>query len=250
MPPIPTEVFEEHLADAEALLKFARGLRTGRLKRMRVERREAFRQIWRMSAKDAEQLDRAESSHLHVVIKPGSPFSRDDFTEEALRPLLRQAIVAISAALETWVADRAAVYVGEAIRTPPPRLSRVPMDLRSVLEIEAGYKRRGWGYREVLINHLQEQASPSSFKVAQVFLLVGRKVSWPAIDKARDVERGTTEAELDALYARRNQVAHAADRVGRSRRAITPEEIEAWISSARSIVTTIDAHLETLEPQT
>ena len=250
MPPTPTEVFEEHLADAEALLKFARGLRTGRLKRMRVERREAFRQIWRMSAKDAEHLDRAESSHLHVVIKPGSPFSRDDFTEEALRPLLRQAIVAISAALETWVADRAAVYVGEAIRTPPSKLSHVNMDLKSVLEIEAGYKRRGWGYREVLVNHLREQASPSQFKVAHVFSLVGRKISWPAIDNARRVEKGTTVAELDALYARRNQIAHSADRVGRSRRTITPDEIEAWIDSARSIVTAIDAHLETLEPQT
>ncbi len=241
--PTPIAVFEENLADAQVLLKFAEGLRTERAQRMRSERREALRRMWRLSAAEGEQLDRAESDHLFVVMRPGSVFNRDDFTEPALRPLLRQAIVALSAAIETYVSDRAEDFVGEAIKDPPSRLSQVPLDLKTVLEIDAAYTRRGWGYREVLVTHLRQQASPAPSKITQTFLLVGRKIKWSAIDSMRGVDKGTSEKHLQEIYGRRNDIAHAADRVGRTRRVITTDEVRTHIGRAKEIIEALDQHL-------
>jgi len=253
MPPAerePIAIFEENLADAEALLKFAHGLLTRRQRRVRTERRERIGRALGMNREQRDQLDGAESEHLFVVLKPGSPFTPADFTEPALSPLLRQAVVAVSAAIETWVADRATGFVGAALKERPDRLSRVPVDLRSVLEMEEKYKRRGWGYRQVLIAHIENMASPSSGQVGQVFALVGRPIKWAVVDDLRQVEKGQSARDLDEIYGRRNQIAHAADRAGRSRRGIEADEVRGYLTRARSVVEALDRHLASMDPHT
>jgi hypothetical protein len=241
--PKPLAVFEENIADAEALLKFADGLLTQRQQRVRKERRERIGRALGMNQAARDQLDGAESDHLFVVLKPDSPFTREDFTEPALSPLLRQAVVAVSAAIETWVADRASEFVSEALRTRPDRLARVPLDLKAILELDEKYERRTWGYRQVLIGHIEGMASPASGQIGQVFALVGQPIKWPAVDNHRGLEKGQSERDLDEIYRRRNQIAHAADRSGRTRRTITADEVRGYVSKARSVIEALEGHL-------
>lgn len=246
--PRPIEVFEENIADAEVLLRFADGLQTQRTRKLRVERREKVGRALGMTKDERAEIDGAESDHLFVLLKAGSPFTREDFTEVALRPLLRQAVVAVSAAIETWVADRAAEFVGRALRERPDRLSRVPLDLKTVLEIDDRYTRRSWGYREVLITHLQGIASPSPGQIGIAFSMVGQPIKWGVVDNLRGVETGRSEKDLEQLYARRNQIAHAADRTRRTRRAITADEVRHYVDTARAIITAMEKHLAQAEP--
>ena len=66
-------------------------------------------------------------SELFRVLKPGGAATREHFTEPELRPLLRQAVVAISAAVESYVAEKASSLVSEALKMDPlpPRLSQM-----------------------------------------------------------------------------------------------------------------------------
>ena len=61
--PTPIAVFEENLADPQVLLEFAEGLRTERAQRMRSERREALRRMWRLRAAEAAACSR-------MMVKP------------------------------------------------------------------------------------------------------------------------------------------------------------------------------------
>ena len=246
--PRPIDVFEENIADAEVLLKFADGLQTQRTRKLRVERRDKVGRALGMTKDERDEIDGAESDHLFVLLKAGSPFTREDFTEVALSPLLRQAVVAVSAAIETWVADRATQFARTALKERPDRLSRVPLDLKTVLDIEAKYKYRGWGYREVLEGHIQSIASPAPSQIGLVFSLVGRPIKWSAIDTHRGVDKGRSEADLASIYERRNQIAHAADRNGGTRRAITAQEVHDHVLKAREIVEALEEHLVAGQP--
>jgi hypothetical protein len=241
--PRPIEVFEENIADAEVLLRFADGLRTQRTRKLREERRDKVGRALGMTKDEREEIDGAESDHLFVLLKAGSPFTREDFTEVALTPLLRQAVVAVSAAIETWVADRASELVGQALKDKPERLSRVPLDLKAVLDLDEKYARRGWGYRQVLVTHIEGIASPAPAQIGKVFSLVGRPIKWGTVDNFRGEEKGQTERDLDEIYRRRNQIAHAADRDGRTRRAITADEVHGYVDRARSVIEALEKHL-------
>ena len=148
--PTPMAVFDANIGDAERLIRFARGLTNNRVRRMRKERRDAVGRAFGMLKRDRELLDCVESDDVFVVLKPGGAVTHDHFTEPELRPLLRQAIVAISAAVESYVAEKAKSFIGEAWKTLPDRLRGIKIDLGDVLDIEARLKRRKWGYRELL----------------------------------------------------------------------------------------------------
>lgn len=94
--------------------------------------------------------------------------------------------------------------------------------------------------------YLRQQVSPAPSKNTQTFLLVGRKINWSAIDSMRSVDKGTSEKHLQEIYGRRNDIAHAADRIGRSRRAITTDEERGHIERAKEIIEVLDQHLNDL----
>jgi len=184
-----------------------------------------------------------ESDEVFVVLKPGGHFTRTYFTERELRPLLRQAVVAISAAVETYVADKACEYIPAALRDRPPRLKQVSVNLNDVLDIDGKYKRRGWGYRKILQAYLRDTASPAPSQIGRVLSVVGQKLDWGKLDLARSVTPGRSEQDLETLYARRNSIAHQADRQGRGRRSITIAEVVDLLASAQGVVEAIDAQL-------
>jgi hypothetical protein len=120
--PTPISVFETNIGDAETLLNLSRSLNNQRLRGMRRELREAFGSAMRIPKRDHAGLDCVESDDLFVIIKSTGGRSREDFSEQELRPLLRQAIVSVAAAVESYVAEKAVAYIGDAIDSGSMRI--------------------------------------------------------------------------------------------------------------------------------
>ena len=171
------EVFQANIGDAERLIALTRLLLNTRTYRMRRELRESFGDAMRISRKRWDDLDCVESADVFVVLKPEGRAAREHFTEPELRPLLRQAVVAISAAVESYVAEKACSFVSEAMKMDPlpPRLRQLSVSFEDVLWIEQNYERRGWGHRALLRNILSG-ASSDPDQIGRVFSIVGGPV--------------------------------------------------------------------------
>jgi hypothetical protein len=120
----PLDVFEDNIADAERLLLLTRMLVNTRTYRMRRELRDRVGSAMGLPKRKWEDLDCVESNDLFLVLMPDGEASRDIFTAPELRPLLRQSIVAVCAAVESYVAEKACTYIPGAINDPPGALNR------------------------------------------------------------------------------------------------------------------------------
>jgi hypothetical protein len=241
--PQPIDVFEDNIAGAEQLIGLTKGLLNTRKRAMRRERREALGVALRLPKRDWDDLDWVESSDVFVILKPDGTMTRENFAEQQLRPLLRQAVVAIAAAVESYVAEKACCYIGSALKDPPERLRGMSVSLGDIFEIDTKYKRRGWGYRDILEDHLIREASAAPSKIGIVFSFVGQKDIFKRVDARRHVPKGTSERQLDDLATRRNRIAHTGDHIGRKRATLAVEEVETHHANAKSIVESLEAVL-------
>lgn len=238
----PLEVFEENLADAHQLIELTGALANYRKYRTRREKRDALGRALGLRKRDWDSLDGVESPQAFIILKPGGDLDRSQFTEEALRPLLRQAVVAICAAVETYVLAKASDLVGAALdqEAVPKRLCDTPLTIGQVVEIERRYKRRRWGYRDVIEDHLRELASAHPDQIGKVFSAVGIEKLWSQVDGRRGLRRGRSAGEMKDLVERRNRIAHAADWVGGGRAHLTVDEVERFYENAKAVVEAID----------
>lgn len=241
--PKPIDVFEENMAGAERLIVLTKALLNTRTYRMRKERREALGTALALPKKDWDALDWVESTDVFVILKPGGTLVRRHFTEAELRPLLRQAIVAIAAAVESYVAEKACGFISEAFKNPPERLAALAVSLGDVLAIEDKYQRRKWGYRDLVESFVVREASASPAKIGIVLSTVGKKNFWRSVDKRRGVPQGASVAQLDELATRRNRIAHTGDRIGRKSATLSVAAVEDHFSNAKSIVEALEAVL-------
>jgi HEPN superfamily RiboL-PSP-like protein len=241
--PKAIDVFEANIADAARLIGFTRALSNTRSYRMRRELREAVGGALGIRKKDWDALDCVESTDVFVVLKSGGAVERDHFTEPELRPLLRQAIVAIAAAVESYVAEKACACISDAWDSQPQRLREMALSLGDVIDIEAKYKRRFWGYRDLVERYLEREASAHPDKIGIVFSTVGKKGYWGKVDTRRGVGKGASHKQLAALADRRNKIAHTGDRIGSKRATLSIDEVEAYYANAKSIVESLEAVL-------
>ena len=243
--PTPLEVFEENIADAQRLVDLSKALVNGRKRRMRRELRESVGQVIGLPRRRWDGLDCVESDDVFVVLKPDGNVRREHFTEAELRPLMRQAVVAIAAAVESYVAEKACCYISDVLRSDelPRRLLDMPITFEDVLWIEDTYVRRGWGHRALLEEHLKREASADPSKIGQVFAIVGKRQFWKKVDQRRGVRTGASEERLRALAERRNVIAHSGDRVGRGKAVLEIEHVQKYLSDAKSIVEALDKAL-------
>ena len=230
------EAFDDNIGDAEALLGYAVAFENRRRRRMRQELREGIGAALSMPKKQWGQLDCLQSEALLVVFVPGGHLGRENFND--LRPLVRQSLVAACAALETYVADKAMEFVGQALRAEevPRRMKDIPLTVGRWSEIERTYERRQWGVRAVVEDYIRETSSTAPNQIALVLSTVGVHDWLKSVDKARHVSRGTTDEELSTITERRNRIAHSADRQGRGRASITPQEVREHIRIIRAVV--------------
>src|SRR4051794_22296011 len=179
----PLDVFEDNIADAERLLLLTRMLVNTRTYRMRRELRDRVGGAMGVPKRKWGDLDCVESRDLFLVLMPDGAAKRDIFTAPELRPLLRQAIVAICAALESYVAEKACTFIPAAIGAPSGALNRLPVPFRDVLLISE-YDRPGWAYRKLLKKEIEQVASAKPNKIGEVLELVGKrdKNLWKKVD--------------------------------------------------------------------
>ena len=237
------EAFTSNIEDAEVLLSYALAFENRRARRMRRELRDRFGDALKVPQNQRDQLDCLQSADVFLVFIPGGSLSRKDFRD--LRPLLRQSLVAACAALETYVADKAMEFVGPALRADelPSGMKEVPLTVGHWVESRS-YRRSGWRIRPLIEEHLRGTSSTAPNKIAEVLAVVGVKDWLKRVDTARNVERGTTDAQLSALTARRNRIAHTADRHGRGRASLTREEVGRYLETVNSVVDAIESLLE------
>lgn len=244
--PSAREAFDYNIEDAETLVLFADALRNRRVRRMRLEKRERLGEALGVARRDRDHLDCIDSEDLFAVFPPGSRLDREAFEERSLRPLLRQALVAGCAALETFSADRVMELYRAALDADerPRRLLELPMTVGDWLWIDESYERKRWGLREVVELEIRFRASPAPAQIGQLFAIVGQKGLWKRVDKQRKVETGDTEETLERINERRNRIAHTGDRVGRGRATISTDEVSADLGCIVDVVDAIHAVTE------
>ena len=91
--------FHDHIEDAQLLVDCARAFDNQRVRRARRELRERFGEALRVKRSDWDALDIVQSSSMAAVFLPASPLGRTRLAD--LRRLLRPAVVAAAAAVET-----------------------------------------------------------------------------------------------------------------------------------------------------
>jgi len=234
------EAFNLNIADAEKLVLVAKALRNNRIRRTRKELRDRVGDALRIPRRNRDSLECIESDDLFVVLKPGGVVRRDHFDD--LRPLLRQAIVAGCAAAETFVGDRVMELLGPALRSTdkPRRLLELKMTVEDWFHID-GYSRKGWGLRDLIEDRIRREiASPSPSQIGVAFSLVGIDRLWAKIDGHRRVGKGSSASSMEAIYERRNRIAHQGDRLGRGRAGIEIEEVERDLACLAGIIDALD----------
>ena len=236
----PYEAFVDNIEDAESLLIYAHAFQNRRARSMRSELRSRIGEALKVAVTRQNELDCLESDDLFVVFKPDSRLGRAEFTD--LRPLLRQALVAASAALETYVADKAMDFVGPALSAGrmPPRLSNISLTVGHWAEIEENYERRRWGIRGIVEEYIRETSSTAPNQIGIVLSTIG-VINWAGkIDAVRRVPGGTSVKDLDAITERRNLIAHTADRKGRGRASVEHDDVQRQIKVIRDIVEALE----------
>ncbi len=178
-----------------------------------------------------------------MIIKPDGALTRGDLTEQELRPLLRQAIVSVAAATESYVAEKASSCIGGALDEAPGKLRGIRVTLGEVFDIEQTLKRSRFGWRRIVQERIERDAGSSPNRIDAVFGLVGKQIPWGKIDDRRSVRRGESRKQMEALAKRRNRIAHTGDRVGAKRAVITLDEAESHLTRTKGIVEALEQEL-------
>lgn len=236
------EAFNLNIQDAQMLVELACLLSNRRTRRMRRELRDRIGEALSIPQRRRGDLGCLENERVFVTFMPGHADWRDRLDDVGLRPLLRQALVAGCAAVETFCADRVMERYSAAMKqTPPPsRLLELSLTVDQYLTIQETYQKPGWGLRRLIELEVRQRASPAPAQIGQLFALVGEKGLLARVDKRRKVAKGVTETELSRIVERRNLIAHTGDRSGRGRAAITVAEVEADVGILISIIDALD----------
>lgn len=116
------------------LVSLAKLLQNQRTRKMRVELRRRIGAALDIAVKRQSEHECLRNEQVFVTFlpgqaRPGQAEWRSRLTEENLRPLLRQSLVAACAALETFCADRVSERYPRALRDREPRLLLLPMTI-------------------------------------------------------------------------------------------------------------------------
>lgn len=241
------DAFDLNIADAKMLIELAKLLSNQRTRRMRIELRERIGHALSFPRRQWPDIECLENEKVFMTFKPGHADWREQLDGENLRPLLRQALVAACAAVETFCADRVMELYGGAMRCSPQpsRLMALTMTVEDYIFIDKKYQRRGWGLRQVVELEVRKRASPAPSQIGELFGIVGEKNLLNRVDVRRKTPKGTSGSALERIVERRNLIAHTGDRKGRGRAAISIDEVEADLNTIVSIISALDEETQT-----
>ena len=137
-------------------------------------------------------------------------------------------------------------FVGQALRADeiPRRLGAIPLTVGRWTEIEDQYERRKWGIRTVIEEAIREMSSTAPNRVGEVLGVVGFSNWARRVDDQRGVAAKTTVHQLEQITARRNKIAHSADRAGQGRAQLEIREVQTLLQQVQEIVTAMEAVME------
>jgi hypothetical protein len=236
----PLVAFHDNMSDARVLVAYARAFQNNRKRSMRPERRTRVGDAFDVPVRDRKAMAYLKSDDLFVVCRDSARLGPEQFADP--RPLLRQAVVAACAALETYVADKVMDFVAAALRADPipPRLQQIPLTVGRWSAIEQNYARRKWGIRGVIEDFVRETSSTAPSKIGETLALIGFHNWSKSVDTSRSTEKGATVRDLEALTARRNQIAHSADRKKARRGSLTIGEVDAFLALIDGVAGALD----------
>lgn len=246
--PEPIASFEVNMEDARSLVAYARSFTNHRKRRMRSELRDSVGEALKIAKNDRGTLDCLESDDLFVVFKPSANLDRYAFDD--VRPLLRQALVAGCAALETYVADKAVEFISDvlAMENPPRKLREIPLSVGKWLEIDAQYERKKWGLRGVVEEHFRVTSSPAPSQIGEILSSIGVDKWERKTDNERGIKRGSTAESLARIATRRNKIAHTGDRVGQGRASLDITDVERDLAIITDVVQALEKVLASHSP--
>jgi hypothetical protein len=232
------EAFQLNMGDAAMLVELVSLLRNQRTNRMRRELRERLGSALSLPKKDWDSLECLENDDVFLTFKPGRQQWRSKLNDEALKPLLRQAIVVACAAVETYVADRVMELYPPAMkaRPIPSRLLGLTMTVDDWLRIDQKYQRKGWGLRQIVELEVRQRSSPTPSVMGELFSMVNQRDLLKRVDLHRKLSKGSSAAQLETIRERRNRIAHQGDRQGRGRATITIREVQRYLLEVDEIV--------------
>lgn len=177
--------FKASIFDAERMLALAAGLSDIRVQRMRADAKQTLGAALHVPSEQRPHLERAEGKGAWIIIKPGAELRRGMFGAEALKPLIRQSVVVIGAAVEVYVAERVNGAWEAMLAT-----STVPATARARLA------------RDV-----QLRASTDPGKMRDAFVRIGITVDLTRIQADDGAKASYVLGELRTM---RNAIAHGA----------------------------------------
>lgn len=110
------------------------------------------------------------------------------------------------------------------------------------MDIHNVYERERWGIRARVVQPwVQDKASTNPDALGQLLSSVGARNWAKQVDNQRGVSPGESVRQLHEISNRRNSIVHAADKIGRTRRAdLTLEQATAMVSVLQSIAEAIE----------
>jgi hypothetical protein len=235
----PIDAYRENVRDAEALVEYATILTHSNKNTMQSVLRDKVGDVFHINKKDRGAMDYIRNSDIILIFCNKSTYGRENIADK--QPLFRPAVVGVCAAFETYLADKIMVFVGPLLRskTPSPRLKEIPLTTYDWMEIEKTTK-RGYAMRNIVERYIRENSSTAPNKVGEMLSLIGVKKWTNEIDKRRKTSPETTVRQLQAITDRRNKIAHAADRQGRSRGTLTIKQVKDYIAQVNDIVDALE----------
>jgi hypothetical protein len=155
-------------------------------------------------------LEHCEGRDAWIILKPRAQLRPEMFAERALSPLVRQSVVVIGAAVEAYVADRAAAAIKEWLhggRLPEATTAQFIADIR-------------------------DEASADPKKVSSVFKRIGVAEVLP---QASEEAGFKVNAILADLVVHRNRIAH-----GRSAEGLSPSKVLELLERTRTAVKALE----------
>lgn len=138
------KAFDLGMQDAEILVELARLLSNHRKRRIRREPRERLGSALALAKRHWDELECLENERVFVTYQAGHAGWRDRLTEPNLRLLLRQALVAACADVETLYAYRG-MESGPTRSSRPSRLLELSLTVDDYLTIDSKYVKKRVG---------------------------------------------------------------------------------------------------------
>jgi len=203
-----------------------------------------------LSLPDHTTLRQARNDQVVMVAKAAAPIPQSLLVPDGIDFLLRQAVVVACTALESFISDALRENVLTIVRARKRRaddsLKKLTLSLDDYLSLES-YADPEIRLKQIILKNFQRKTLYDASSIEEVAAILTVREYWKYVSKKCGQSEGELKRQIGELIARRNQIAHRADRPDEE--ATPPEEADghglrvisfAWVhtrvATARTVV--------------